>query len=71
MHSWFVEPQTIDDISIKTINSIVSGGGYVGENCHIYMSDVDLLNPYMISIGNNVTITGVKILTHDASLKKH
>ena len=26
--------------------------------------------PYLISIGNNVTITGVKILTHDASLKK-
>ena len=27
-----------------------------------------MLNPYLITIGNNVTVTGARILTHDASL---
>ncbi len=29
-----------------------------------------MANPYYLHIGNNVTITGARILTHDASLKK-
>lgn len=65
-----IKTYTIDDISLKIINDIVNGGGKVGSNVDIYFSDIDLLSPYLIDIGNNVTITGVKILTHDASLKK-
>lgn len=65
-----VKKYTIDDISNQTKEKIINGGGKVGENVDIYFSDIDLHNPYMINIGNNVTITGVKILTHDASLKK-
>lgn len=36
----------------------------------IIASSIDMGEPYLIKIGSNVTITGVKILTHDASLKK-
>lgn len=63
-------PYTEADISQRIISQIRDSGGYVGENVDIYASSIDLGEPYLISIGNNVTITGVKILTHDASLKK-
>ncbi len=43
----------------------------VGENVDILSSSIDMGEPYLLHIGNNVTITGVKILTHDASLKKN
>lgn len=29
-----------------------------------------MLTPYLVAIGNNVTLTGVRVLTHDASTKK-
>ncbi len=43
----------------------------IGEDCIIYVPTktlIDIQNPYMIEIGNNVKIAeGVKILTHDFS----
>ena len=44
-------------------------GMKVGKNCHIYSWDtIDGGHPYLISIGDNVTISSnVTILTHDAS----
>lgn len=45
-------------------------GGKVGKNFDMIASSIDLGEPYLVSIGDNVTISGVKILTHDASLKK-
>lgn len=63
-------PYTEAEFSQRLISQIRSGGGHVGENVDIYASSIDLGEPYFISIGDNVTITGVKILTHDASLKK-
>ena len=63
-------PYTEEEFSQYIIGQIRSGGGQVGENVTIYDSDFDLGEPYYISIGNNVTITGVKLLTHDASTKK-
>lgn len=56
--------------SLSTIEKIRNGGGYVGDNVDILGSTIDMGEPYLISIGDNVTITGVKILTHDASTKK-
>lgn len=61
---------TEEDISNCIINKIKQGGGVVGINVDIIASNIDMGEPYLISIGDNVTITGVKILTHDASLKK-
>lgn len=64
------KPPTDEEIAEKLIARIRNGGGSVGENVDIIASSIDMGEPYLISIGNNVTITGVKILTHDASLKK-
>ena len=63
-------PYTDAEITAHIIKKIRMGGGYVGNNVDIYSSSIDLGAPYLISIGDNVTITGVKLLTHDASLKK-
>ena len=46
------------------------GGGKIGTNVHFFGCVIDLLCPRLISIGNDVTLTGVTLLTHDASLKK-
>jgi len=48
----------------------VRGGGKVGINCDILNSIIDLSAPWLIAIGDNVTITGAEILVHDASMKK-
>ena len=46
-------------------------GVKIGENCTIYVpskTEIDITNPFMLEIGDNVKITtGVKILTHDFS----
>lgn len=43
-------------------------GIYIGSNTHIF-SQLKSCEPYLIKIGNNVTIsTDVKLLTHDASI---
>ncbi len=52
------------------IERIRAKGGIVVENVDILDSNIDMGEPYLLSIGNNVTITGVKILTHDASTYK-
>lgn len=45
-------------------------GVEVGNNCNIY-SDIITSEPYLISIGNNVTIsTDVQFITHDNSICK-
>lgn len=47
-----------------------NSGMHIGENCHIY-SDIQGPEPYLISLGNNVTISsGVNLITHDNSISK-
>ena len=64
------KPLTEDELSDIIKQRIIDGGGSVGDNVHILSSSIDMGEPYLLSIGNNVTITGVKILTHDASTFK-
>lgn len=45
-------------------------GVKIGKNVDIINSLIDGAHGALISIGDNVTITGVKILAHDASTKK-
>ena len=59
-----------EQISKILIDKIRVGGGTVGENVDILSSNIDMGEPYLLSIGSNVTITGVRILTHDASTYK-
>lgn len=48
-----------------------SYGVQVGENCYIGIKHIDLGHGFLISIGNNVTISSARILTHDASTKRY
>lgn len=62
------KPLTSEEKSEKLIREIREGGGIVGEHVCIIDSKIDLLTPFLLNIGNDVTITGARILTHDASL---
>ena len=59
----------------------IRGGGYsheeliaygieMGENCHVLTSKIDIHHGFLISMGNNVTISDARLLTHDGSTKK-
>ena len=52
------------------IDKIRRGGGTIGTNVHILGSYIDPLFPFLITIGDNTTLTDVKILAHDASTNK-
>ena len=53
-----------------SIESLRKRGVKIGENVDIIDSMIDWNFGFLCSIGNNVTLTGVRILTHDASTKK-
>ena len=44
-----------------------ASGMRLGENVVIYNSDVEPLYPYLITMGDNVTVTNATILAHDDS----
>ncbi|WP_455618000.1 acyltransferase [Eisenbergiella sp.] len=62
------------------IKSIISGGGVIekcrkhgmniGANTFIYSSNIDYGHAFLISVGDNCTITGATLLAHDATTKK-
>lgn len=52
------------------VSYLRSRGVQIGENVHIINSSIDETYSFLISIGNNVTITGATVLSHDASTKK-
>lgn len=45
-------------------------GVIIGENTELYNTSIDAIRPFLVTIGDNVLITGSRILTHDASTKK-
>ena len=53
-----------------TINELKDYGIKIGNNCHIYTRDIDVKHGFLISIGNNTTISSARILAHDGSTKK-
>lgn len=54
-------------IDYNSVEYLRSRGVQIGENVHILNSQVDFGHGFLISIGNNVTLTGVRVLAHDAS----
>lgn len=59
----------------------IRGGGYsheelksygikMGKNCHVLTSKIDVHHGFLISMGDNVTISDARLLTHDGSTKK-
>ena len=67
----FPKKYTITDLSKSKIESLRRDGASIGENVDILSSSVEggALAP-LLKIGNNVTITGARILLHDASTYK-
>lgn len=63
----------IDFIKRKILSPVSyyrSCGVVIGTNVDIIDSEIDIPHRRLISIGNNVTITGARIIAHDASTKK-
>lgn len=54
-------------IDYSSIEYLRSRGVKIGENVNLINTVIDFSHGFLVSIGNNVTLTGVKILTHDAS----
>lgn len=52
------------------IDELRSRGVSVGNDVHIYSSNIDARFGWLISIGNHVTISCATILSHDASMRK-
>ena len=57
-------------IDYNSVENLRSRGMVIGENVDILDSTLDGCHGFLISIGNNVTITGATLLCHDASTKK-
>lgn len=66
---------------LKKFKQFFGGGSYtpdelrkrgvkVGENCVIWTRDIDVNHGFLITIGNNVTLSNAKILAHDGSTKR-
>ena len=51
----------------NSIEYLRSRGVQIGEKVQLYNTSIDWSHGFLVSIGNNVTLTGVKILAHDGS----
>lgn len=53
-----------------SVEELRSYGVHIGKNCYIGTKHIDIAHGFLIFIGNNVTISNARILTHDASTKR-
>lgn len=53
----------------ESIEQLRKRGVSIGENVAIFSSNIDYGHGFLVTIGNQVTITNATILTHDASTK--
>ncbi len=63
-------PKSDEEITAEFVKTVREKGGIVGENFNLYNSQIDMSAPYLLEIGDNVTITNARVLTHDACLYK-
>lgn len=54
----------------SSIESLRLRGVRIGENVDIINSNIEHCHGFLVTIGNNVTITNATVLAHDASTKK-
>ncbi len=54
-------------IDYNSIEYLRSRGVEIGENVQLFNTNIDFCHGFLVSIGNNVTLTGVTVLAHDAS----
>ena len=60
----------IDDTELSIVEYLRQCGAQIGENVDFVDSGCNFKDATCLQIGNNVTLSGTKILTHDASLRK-
>lgn len=65
-----VKTYTLEEWSQKIVEELREKGASIGQNVDIIDAAIDMGTPFLLTIGNNVTITNCRILTHDASTKK-
>lgn len=61
---------SLEEWSQKLVEDLRKEGATIGQNVDIIDASIDRGTPFMLTIGNNVTLTNCRILTHDASTKK-
>ena len=66
-----LNPPSAEEKSKAIVRAFRQGGGKIGNNVTILNSVIDDIVPSLLEIGNDVTITHCRILTHDASTKMH
>lgn len=54
-------------VDYNSVEYLRSRGVEIGENVHLFNTSIDFGHGFLVSIGNNVTLTGVTVLAHDAS----
>lgn len=59
-----------NDINDYELSILRDRGVYIGENVNIINSSIDYTWGFLVSIGNNVTITNATIYAHDASMNR-
>ena len=67
IHRIFVKLGLIKAIDYNSIDFLRSRGVRIGENVNLINTTIDWSHGFLVTIGNKVTLTGVKILTHDGS----
>lgn len=51
----------------NSVEYLRSRGVQIGTNVNLINTNIDFCHGFLVSIGNRVTLTGVRILTHDGS----
>lgn len=54
-------------IDYNSVEYLRSRGVQIGNNVHLFNTIIDFGHGFLVSIGDNVTLTGVTVLAHDAS----
>lgn len=54
-------------VDYNSVEFLRSRGVRIGENVNLINTTIDWSHGFLVSIGNRVTLTGVKILSHDGS----
>lgn len=57
----------MQSVNYDSVDFLRSRGVQIGENVSLINTTIDWSHGFLVSIGNRVTLTGVKILTHDGS----
>ena len=54
-------------VDYSSVEYLRSRGVQIGENVNLINTTIDFGHGFLVAIGNNVTLTGVTVLAHDAS----